>query len=101
MEKKTASAPADTPAPASAGPQSSSPETGGASAAVAAPPPVETIRVEGVLDIDLQRGGNGQLIDINKGDGTGFLISTHDEKIAARCRREVFMVDGKVADDRR
>jgi lipoprotein-releasing system ATP-binding protein len=41
------------------------------------------------------------LIDINKGDGTGFLISTHDEKIAARCRREVFMVDGKVADDRR
>ena len=41
------------------------------------------------------------LIDINKADGTGFLISTHDEKIAARCRREVFMVDGKVADDRR
>jgi lipoprotein-releasing system ATP-binding protein len=41
------------------------------------------------------------LIDINKGDGTGFLISTHDEKIAARCRREVFMVDGMVADDRR
>ncbi len=42
-----------------------------------------------------------QLItDINRDDGTGFLISTHDEKIAKRCRREVFMVDGKVADDR-
>lgn len=40
------------------------------------------------------------LIEINHSDGTGFLISTHDEKIAARCRREVFMVDGKVADDR-
>lgn len=35
------------------------------------------------------------------GEGTAFLISTHDEKIAARCRRQVFMVDGKVADDRR
>jgi len=33
-----------------------------------APAPVEvTIRVEGVLDVDLQRGGNGQLIDINRG----------------------------------
>jgi transcription termination factor Rho len=33
-----------------------------------APAPVEnTIQVEGVLDIDLQRGGNGQLIDISRG----------------------------------
>jgi lipoprotein-releasing system ATP-binding protein len=39
------------------------------------------------------------LTEIN-GEGTAFLISTHDEKIAARCRRQVFMVDGKVADDR-
>lgn len=67
MEKKSASASTDTPAPASAGSQSPSPEASGASAAVAAPPPVETIRVEGVLDIDVQRGGNGQLIDIGKG----------------------------------
>ena len=37
------------------------------------------------------------LLELNREDGTGFLISTHDEKIASRCRREVFMVDGKVA----
>jgi len=30
-------------------------------------PPENTIRVEGVLDIDLQRGGNGQLIDLARG----------------------------------
>ena len=40
------------------------------------------------------------LTEINVDDRTGFLISTHDEKIAARCRRQVYMVDGKVADDR-
>ena len=42
-----------------------------APAAPAAPaagaPPDNTIRVEGVLDIDLQRGGNGQLIDLARG----------------------------------
>lgn len=38
------------------------------------------------------------LTEINRDDKTGFLISTHDEKIAARCRRQVYMVDGKVAD---
>jgi len=42
-----------------------------APAAPAAPapgaPPENTIRVEGVLDIDLQRGGNGQLIDLARG----------------------------------
>jgi lipoprotein-releasing system ATP-binding protein len=38
------------------------------------------------------------LTDINSSDGTGFLISTHDEKIAARCRRQVHMVDGRIAD---
>ena len=39
------------------------------------------------------------LTEINASDGTGFLISTHDEKIAVRCRRQVYMVDGKIADD--
>lgn len=38
------------------------------------------------------------LTDINGSDGTGFLISTHDEKVAARCRRQVHMVDGRIAD---
>jgi len=70
MEKKIASAPADTPAPAPAANPVTS-QTSGAPIAVAtpppAPPPVETIHVEGVLDIDLQRGGNGQLIDIGRG----------------------------------
>jgi transcription termination factor Rho len=56
MEKKPESAPADTAAPSPA------------PAPAPAPAPVEnTIRVEGVLDIDLQRGGNGQLIDISRG----------------------------------
>lgn len=41
------------------------------------------------------------LTDINAGDGTGFLISTHDEKIAARCRRQIHMADGKIATDQR
>ncbi|MFP9137226.1 ABC transporter ATP-binding protein [Devosia sp. XGJD_8] len=41
------------------------------------------------------------LTEINTSDGTGFLISTHDEKIAARCRRQIYMVDGKIADDSR
>jgi transcription termination factor Rho len=67
MEKKTLSASADTPAPVSQAPAAQS-------SAVSvennppAPPPVEnTIRVEGVLDIDLQRGGNGQLLDLSRG----------------------------------
>jgi transcription termination factor Rho len=32
-----------------------------------APAPIETIRVEGLLDIDIQRGGNGQLLDVGRG----------------------------------
>ena len=36
------------------------------------------------------------LIDINSTDGTTFFISTHDEKIADRCRRKIHMVDGRV-----
>jgi transcription termination factor Rho len=77
MEKKTLSASADTTAvaaPAAASPAPSAPETGAVTSAPAAapatlpPPPVEnTIRVEGVLDIDLQRGGNGQLLDLSRG----------------------------------
>ncbi len=33
---------------------------------------------------------------INREEGTTFLISTHDEKIAALCRRQVVVADGKV-----
>jgi transcription termination factor Rho len=66
MEKKPASAPADSPAPASTAP-AETPTSSTAVAAAPAPAPVETIRVEGVLDIDVQRGGNGQLLDLNRG----------------------------------
>lgn len=61
MEKKSVSALSenpDAPAPEAAAADATSPPTA----------PVEsTIRVEGVLDIDLQRGGNGQLIDLTRG----------------------------------
>jgi transcription termination factor Rho len=64
METKPASASADTPVTAgntpTAAPASNAP-------APAAAPVENTIRVEGILDVDLQRGGNGQLIDINRG----------------------------------
>ncbi|HVU25319.1 MAG TPA: transcription termination factor Rho [Opitutus sp.] len=66
MEKKHASAATDNPTSAAAATPSPSPENAGAATATA-PAPVETIRVEGVLDIDLQRGGNGQLVDIGRG----------------------------------
>jgi len=36
------------------------------------------------------------LKDINRDEGTAFLISTHDEKIAADCARRVTIVDGKI-----
>ena len=66
MEKKSVSAPVDSPAvaaPVAAAP--TLPPTEGTAPAAA---PVEnTIHVEGVLDIDIQRGGNGQLIDLSRG----------------------------------
>jgi transcription termination factor Rho len=69
MEKKSASAPADSPAanaPSSSS-SNSTPPTDPNAPAPAGAPVENTIRVEGVLDIDLQRGGNGQLIDIARG----------------------------------
>jgi transcription termination factor Rho len=66
MEKKTASASADPSAVTATVPTAVTPAP--ADGTAPAPAPVEnTIRVEGVLDIDLQRGGNGQLIDIGRG----------------------------------
>jgi transcription termination factor Rho len=66
MEKKTASAPADPSAATAIAPAATNPAQ--ADGTAPAPAPVEnTIRVEGVLDIDVQRGGNGQLIDIGRG----------------------------------
>ena len=49
---------------------------------------------------NLDRESAGQvmdlLVEINQMDGTAFLISTHDERIAARCRRQVRVLDGRV-----
>jgi lipoprotein-releasing system ATP-binding protein len=36
----------------------------------------------------------------NRERGTGFLIVTHDQRLAARCDRIVELVDGRIADDR-
>jgi lipoprotein-releasing system ATP-binding protein len=35
--------------------------------------------------------------EINRDEGTTFLISTHDEKIAATCARQIVVADGKVS----
>jgi transcription termination factor Rho len=64
MEKKTASATTDPSAEPSAAPNPTVENTNSASAPAAVD---NTTRVEGILDIDVQRGGNGQLIDIAKG----------------------------------
>jgi len=57
MEKKTLSAPAEQTATDAA---EAAPQTAPAAA------PDNTIRVEGVLDIDMSKGGNGQLLDLAK-----------------------------------
>jgi lipoprotein-releasing system ATP-binding protein len=36
------------------------------------------------------------IAEINREDGTTFLISTHDEKIAGLCRRQIVVADGLV-----
>jgi lipoprotein-releasing system ATP-binding protein len=36
------------------------------------------------------------LAEINSDEGTTFLISTHDDKIATRCRRQITVADGRV-----
>ncbi len=49
---------------------------------------------------NLDRQSAGQvmnlLTEINREEGTAFLISTHDEKIAAACSRRVKIVDGRI-----
>jgi lipoprotein-releasing system ATP-binding protein len=49
---------------------------------------------------NLDRASAKQVMDliqeINRDENTSFLISTHDEQIAARCRRQIVMRDGLV-----
>lgn len=51
---------------------------------------------------NLDRASAGQVMEliaeINRDEGTTFLISTHDEKIAALCRRRILVGDGRVTD---
>ncbi len=65
MEKKTSSASADTPEVAALeGQDNANPASNSAPERA----PVDNlIHVEGILDIDRQRGGNGQLLDMSKG----------------------------------
>ncbi len=67
MEKKIESAPADTSAVATPPATATNPSPTPVAAAAPAPAEPATIRVQGILDIDLQRGGNGQLIDVSRG----------------------------------
>jgi transcription termination factor Rho len=67
MEKKSSSAPAESPVAAKSDAPVQKPSPTDGNAPVAAAPVENVIRVEGVLDIDLQRGGNGQLVDIARG----------------------------------
>ena len=50
---------------------------------------------------NLDRASADQVMEligqINREEGTTFLISTHDEKIAARCRRQILVGEGKVS----
>src|SRR5271166_5224150 len=64
MEKKSLSASAEQPAaPAQdTGAAAPAPDAG----APVSPPPANTIHVEGILDIDVTKGGNGQLLDMSK-----------------------------------
>lgn len=52
---------------------------------------------------NLDRESASQVMDliaeINSQEKTTFLISTHDEKIAAACRRQIKVVDGKTVSD--
>jgi transcription termination factor Rho len=63
MEKKSLSASAEPSAAAAPDAVSSS---ASAAPAPAAPPMDNTIHVEGILDIDVTKGGNGQLLDMAK-----------------------------------
>ena len=49
----------------------------------------------GNLDRDSAAQVMALIGEINREDGTTFLISTHDEEIAGHCRRQVHIVDGK------
>ena len=62
MDNQTASPSNATPAPTT--PPTPSPAAAGTERS--APPPENLVKVEGILDIDFAKGGNGQLLDLAK-----------------------------------
>jgi lipoprotein-releasing system ATP-binding protein len=52
---------------------------------------------------NLDRASAAQVMDllgeINRNAGTTFLISTHDDKIAAACSRQIVISDGRIVSD--
>ena len=50
----------------------------------------------GNLDTQTSRDVMNLLQDMNTRDGTTFLIVTHDDHIAKRCQRTIFMQDGRI-----
>lgn len=54
----------------------------------------------GNLDTQTSDSIFGLLRRFNRERGTGFLIVTHDPRLAARCDRIVELVDGRIASDR-
>ncbi len=53
-------------------------------------------------NLDTQSGDQvfGLLREVNREQGTAFLIVTHDPRLAARCDRIVELVDGRIRSDR-
>jgi transcription termination factor Rho len=62
MDNQTASLSAASPAPTTP----PAPASGPVVAERPAPPPENLVKVEGILDIDFAKGGNGQLLDLSK-----------------------------------
>lgn len=53
----------------------------------------------GNLDRESAEQVMGLIAEINEQEKTTFLISTHDEKIAAACKRQIKVVDGKTVSE--
>ncbi len=62
MDTKNPSSPAEAPSPTAPASTATAAAPGGPVSA----PPENVVRVEGILDIDLAKGGNGQLLDMAK-----------------------------------
>jgi lipoprotein-releasing system ATP-binding protein len=55
----------------------------------------------GNLDTQSAAGVFALLREVNREDGTAFLIVTHDRSLAAQCDRRVTLVDGRIVSDER